>query len=102
MYSLALSGERRTVPGPLRTKKIAVGSRFDPLPFQEYRLGAPLAARNADRLAVNGLHFRINARARPIPKPVAHHLRQMKHEFVVVFELIMLNADHRTVIGDAD
>jgi hypothetical protein len=39
---------------------------------------------------------------RPIAKPVADDLREMKHEFVVGIELIPLNADHRPIVGHAN
>src|SRR5262245_21626579 len=89
-------------PRPVTNEKIAFGGSFDPFPLQEYRFRAALAVHDADRLALNGLHLWINACAHPITKSVADHLREMKHEFVIAFELIVLNADHRAVIGYAD
>ena len=101
MYSLALSGGSFTVPGPLRTKSRPPASLRFPS-TSEHRLWASLAAHDADRLALNDLHLRIDAGAGPIAEPVAHDLREVAHELVVALELIALDADDGTVVGNAD
>jgi hypothetical protein len=75
------------MPGPLRTKEIAVGR-------SKMRVRTALAVHDADRLAVNGLHLRIDARARPIAEAVAHHLREMAHNRGV---LTMQDPDHISI-----
>src|SRR5215470_6628922 len=61
--------------GSAANKKITLGRRFDPLPFQEYGLRAALTGHDADRLVLDPLHLWIDASARPIAKPVANQLR---------------------------
>src|SRR6266850_609723 len=88
--------------GAASNEEIAVPGSLNPLPFQEYRFWAALAGYDANRLALNDLHFRINAGARPIAKSVADHLCEMEHVFVIIFELIVLNANDRTIVGYTD
>src|SRR5437868_5864664 len=74
-------------------KEIALPSRFDPFPFQEYGFRAALAGHDADRFALNHLHLWINASTRTITKPVTDDLREVKHELVIAFELVVLDTD---------
>jgi hypothetical protein len=44
----------------------------------------------------------IDARAGAIAEPVAHRLRQVPHEPVVIFQLIAFDPHNRTIAGYAD
>src|SRR5262249_18755879 len=80
--------------GSTTNEKITLRVRFNPLPLEEYRFGAALAANDADRLALNKLHFRIYARSRPIAKSVTDNLREVKHKLIIAIELVVLNSDN--------
>src|SRR5450759_2261075 len=82
--------------------EVPFGCRLHPLPFQEYRLGAALAAHHAHGLSLHGLSFRVDAGSCAIAQAVADDLSEMPHEFVVALELIPLDSDDRSVIGDSD
>ena len=95
MYSVALSGESFTVPGPLRTKKSPSGVASIPFHFRNTGSGLRWQLTTQTVLPCTICVFgsmHVPARS---PSPVAHDLRQVAHEFVVVFELIALDADHR-------
>ena len=47
------------------------------------------------------LRLRVDASPRPVAHAVADDLGQMPHEFVVVFELVALDADDRAVVCHA-
>src|SRR5215831_9997719 len=102
MYSFVLSGDSFTVPGPRRTKKVAVRRRLHTFPLQKHRLRASLAADDTYGFALDDLCLRIDTGSRAIAQPVAHDLRQMAHEFVVVFQPVGLDSYDRTVVGDTD
>src|SRR5262249_5634442 len=91
-------GRESDSPGAAANEEIALGSPFHPFPFQEDGLRAALAAHDADRLVLNDLRLGIDASSRTIAEPVAHDLRKVKHEFVIGFELVMLDTDNRPVI----
>jgi hypothetical protein len=51
---------------------------------------------------LNYLHLGIHTGAGPVAKPVADDLRQVKHELVVSFELILFDPNDGAVISNAD
>jgi hypothetical protein len=96
------SPARSARKNPLRTKKSPSGLASIPLHLRNTGSGLRWQVTTQTDLPSTGLYLRIDAGARAIAKPVADHLREMKHELVVIFELIVFDADHRAIIGHAN
>lgn len=82
--------------------EIAFGRGLESLPLEKHRLRAALAGYDAHRLALDDLGAWVDAGPCAIAEAIAHNLRKVAHELVVVLEPVELNADNRAVVCDPD
>src|SRR5690606_15679143 len=89
-------------PRPAAHVEVALWRALEPLPFQEDRLRAALAAHHAHGLALHNLALRVDAGARPIAQAIADYLRDMPQELVVRLQAVGSDTDVGSVVGHAD
>ena len=86
MYFRVLSASSRTVPGPLRTKKLPSGVFSRPFHLRKTGSGLRWRVTTQTNFPSTDLHAPIDARPGSIVKTVAHDLREMEPELVVALE----------------
>ena len=91
-------------------RQFRVGEGFEEAPAQNHRFPGikdPLRGQvphrlRADPLAADDLNSRIDAGSGAVAEAVAHHLCEMAHELVVVFEPVAFDPDDGPVVGHAE